>query len=74
MDGVCAYDEVASYTYTVTASEGVTVDFDGGNQNLTNGETYVSDSGSATWVATAPDGSVFVGTEVGVCVWDRECR
>jgi hypothetical protein len=67
VSGECAYDAgVTTFTYTVSASAGVTVDFDGGNQNLTNGQSYVSSSASASWVATAPDGSVFAGDELTV--------
>ncbi|MEX1288731.1 MAG: SdrD B-like domain-containing protein, partial [Acidimicrobiia bacterium] len=62
VSGACAWDpqtDATSYTYTVTADAGVTVDFDAGDQDLTNGQTYQSSSGSASWVATAPSGSVF---------------
>ena len=60
VSGSCAVvNGVAQFTYTVTASEGVTVDFDGGDQDVSNGGTYVSSSSSATWTATAPGGDLF---------------
>lgn len=72
VSGECFYDGSAFYVYTVIADAGVTVDFDGLDLNLTDGETYTSNSGTASWEATAPDGSVFAGTNSGTATGVEE--
>lgn len=60
VSGVCSRDgDEVTFSYAVSASAGVTVDFDDEDLNLTDGGTYESVNASADWTATAPDGAVF---------------